>query len=425
MTYKLHALPIWEKGNYRGNQEDAIFPPMGLVTDDARLFMVCDGMGGHEAGEVASGAVIEAMTQRILQDSAPDGPFPDELLSQAFSDAYDLLDERDPHPESIKRMGTTIALLKFHADGATVAHIGDSRIYQFRKIDDKMRVIFKSIDHSLVNDLIKVGEMTEEEARTSPLKNRITRAMQSHLDSRPKADVKHLADIQPGDYFYLCSDGMLENADDDNLCFIFGHACSDEDKVKMLIGNSEDNHDNHSGMVVHILSTDAQEDSGKVQTPPTKDTAPAPPIDVPRKKHYTWYYAIVLALIALCALLLPRWCKSHPLSQNKEEHQKEQTRVDVTRTTPVRVSSPKTPAKRPAKPVKPAKSGKPVKPASGTPSQPPLPSSASPSHPAIPTSPHPTSSPEAAHQPMHADVEAVSNETRGDEALDAYNNRRN
>lgn len=481
MTYKLHALPIWEKGNYRDNQEDSIFPPLGLVTDDARLFMVCDGMGGHEAGEVASGAVVEAMSQRILQDTTPDGTFTDEHLATALADAFDLLDERDPNPDSLKRMGTTMTLLKFHADGATVAHIGDSRIYQFRKVDDKMRVIFKSVDHSLVNDLVKVGEMTEEEARISPLKNRITRAMQSHLENRPKADITHLTDIQAGDYFYLCSDGMLENADDDNLCFIFGHACTDEEKVNMLRGNSEDNRDNHSAMVVHVLSVDAaitapvaptvsNPKAPEVNEAPEKKAVSAPPPTDPdsiptakiaksqrpkapaakrpaepqQKRNDWWLYIILAALIAICTLFLPRWCKSHFTHSSKQEHVK-------TDTTPSRLSSPsKTTGNSPVKPVSPARPAKPNQ--SARPNQPARPNqSARPNQPTSPSTNTPVAQPPQSSNSLHnspaattaptaspagprqqpteinqeGEEEAVSNETRNDEALNAYRNRQN
>ena len=253
MNYQLKAYPIHELGKREG-QEDSIFPAKGKATAADRLFMVCDGMGGHEAGEVASAAVIEAMSRYILAHTQPDGDFPDEVLTEALSQAYDLLDERDPHPDSLKKMGTTMTLLKFHARGITIAHIGDSRVYQFRPTANGVKVVFKTEDHSLVNDLLRIGELTPEEAVNYPRKNVITRAMQSHLDYRPKADIYHSADVQPGDYFYLCSDGMLENATDDNLCNILKmEGKSDEDKVKILIQNSEENKDNHSAYLIHVL----------------------------------------------------------------------------------------------------------------------------------------------------------------------------
>lgn len=326
MKYKIRALTIWEQGKYRENQEDAVFPALGTTTEQDRLFMVCDGMGGHEAGEVASNAVIEAISKRVLSDATPEGSFDDAILLNAISDAYDLLDERDPNPESLKRMGTTMTFLKLHEGGATVAHIGDSRIYQFRNVDGEMTVCFKSVDHSLVNDLVKVGEMTEEEARTSPLKNRLTRAMQARLENPPKADIAHISDIQPGDYFLLCSDGMIENADDQNLCFMLGCDRTDDEKLNMLIRNSDDNRDNHSAILVHILEVDGQKPasavkSDEVSAVPVKeqgDTLSAtakPTIQTPgtstiirkqirKSRRQTWFLMAIGILLLLMVVFL-------------------------------------------------------------------------------------------------------------------------
>lgn len=259
MKYKIQVLSVYEKGHYRDTQEDCIFPLEGRVTVDDRLFMVCDGMGGHEAGEVASQAVCEAMSSYILKTAPSEEALTDEILSQALAEAYNLLDERDPNPESAKKMGTTLALLKLHTEGATIAHIGDSRVYQFRTDEEGgLRVIHKTVDHSLVNDLLRVGELTVEEAENFPRKNVITRAMQSHMDRRPKADISHIDDIKAGDYFLLCSDGMLENdMTDENLCNMIGMPDrSDEEKREMLIKRTADNHDNHSAYLVHILDVD-------------------------------------------------------------------------------------------------------------------------------------------------------------------------
>ena len=257
MKYHIKVFSIYEKGHYRDTQEDSIFPPYQNATADDRLFMVCDGMGGHEAGEVASQAVCEAMSRVILQKAPADESLTEEILALALDEAYNLLDQRDPNPESLKKMGTTMTLLKLHSGGATIAHIGDSRVYQFRADEDgKMQVVNKTHDHSLVNDLLKVGEITPEEAENFPRKNVITRAMQSHMDCRPKADVSMIEDVRPGDYFLLCSDGILEHTSDENLCYMLGKTdASDEEKVLMLKNTREDNRDNHSAYIVHILDT--------------------------------------------------------------------------------------------------------------------------------------------------------------------------
>lgn len=259
MEYNLSALSIYEFGQRKkdGNphQEDWLYPKLNSINNDKdRLFILCDGMGGHPDGEVASEAVCEAMSETIKSALAMGEKFTESLLQKAINAAYDLLDERDTVEDAHKKMGTTMTFLMLHEGGATIAHIGDSRVYHIRpKTGTKEDILFKTRDHSLVNDLIKIGELTEEEALTHPQKNHITRAMQPNLEHRCKADIKTKKNIRPGDYFYMCSDGMLEQTSDDNLCFMLANDVSDEEKRNMLIRVSKNNIDNHSAHLIHIL----------------------------------------------------------------------------------------------------------------------------------------------------------------------------
>lgn len=270
MEYKINVLSIYEYGqrkdkNGNPHQEDWIYPAMGAVCNDKdRLFILCDGMGGHSAGEVASEAVCEAMSNTINSALHAGEKFSDALLLKAISDAYDLLDERDTCEDAQKKMGTTMTFLMLHDQGATIAHIGDSRVYHIRpKTGKKADIVFQTEDHSLVNDLVKAGELTPEEAETFPRKNVITRAMQPKLEYRCKADIKHVDNIMSGDYFYMCSDGMLEQTSDDNLCYMLNMDVTDEEKRSMLIRNSSRNKDNHSAHLIHILGVEPQPVMGK------------------------------------------------------------------------------------------------------------------------------------------------------------------
>ena len=260
MKYVLHSYHVWEVGqrvdaNGNPHQEDSIFPEAGKQQDSDRLFIVCDGMGGHSAGEVASQTVCTALSESILSHSDAEGNFTEADFQTALSAAYDALDAKDNGAE--KKMGTTLTVLKLHAGGYLIAHIGDSRVYHIRpgRTKKDTRIIFCTRDHSLVNALIDVGELTPEEAKTFKRKNVITRAMQPNTDYRAKADIHTSADIEPGDYFMLCSDGMLEHLDDDNLRFIFSKAGGDDrNKVEnALTKGTSSNHDNHSAIIVHIL----------------------------------------------------------------------------------------------------------------------------------------------------------------------------
>lgn len=262
MKYKVKVFSIWEYGSRvdsKGNphQEDYIYPLPDEFKESDRTFILCDGMGGHDAGEVASKTVCDTMAKSILNDGHDkDGVFSDEDLKKAIDDAFDALDVKDTG--AIKKMGTTMAFLKLYNEGATIAHIGDSRVYHIRpgKTGADTKILFETEDHSLVNDLIKIGELTREEALHSKQKNVITRAMQPHLDVRPKADIHQITDIMAGDYFYMCSDGMLEQPDmnnGDSLKNIFSAAIkSDKEKVRILREVTKNNHDNHTALIIHI-----------------------------------------------------------------------------------------------------------------------------------------------------------------------------
>ena len=127
-------LALHEQGQ-RANQEDALFPALGMATEADRLLLVCDGMGGHEHGEVASQTVAETMGAYIASHHAPEEPLTDDLLMEAIAAAYDQLDARDDANDR-RRMGTTMTMLCMHRGGATMAHIGDSRIYHIRPASD-------------------------------------------------------------------------------------------------------------------------------------------------------------------------------------------------------------------------------------------------------------------------------------------------
>lgn len=266
MKYKLKVYSIWEYGQRKdsqGNphQEDNMFPESGKQSDDDRLFILCDGMGGHDAGEVASATVCEAMSRSVLDGGRDkDGIFTSEDFSNALDAAFDSLDKKDSG--AAKKMGTTMTFLKLHEKGAFIAHMGDSRVYQIRpgKTGEDTRIVFQTEDHSLVNDLVKIGELTKEEARFSKQKNVITRAMQPNMERRCKADIHETGDIKAGDYFYMCSDGMLEQPEmesGESLKNIFSEMGGpDKNKVEILKSVTEKNRDNHTAFIIHILEVE-------------------------------------------------------------------------------------------------------------------------------------------------------------------------
>lgn len=266
MKFTISARSIHELGQ-RSNQEDSLFPSQTDKPSDGSLFILCDGMGGHAAGEVASGTVCEAMSKYIEEHPSADGVFGNADFEKALSAAYDALDARDTDDE--KKMGTTLTFVKFHKEGCFIAHIGDSRIYHIRPSEH--RILHVTQDHSLVNDLVKLGEMTPDEARKSPQKNVITRAMQPHQERRVSADVLNLTDIKAGDYIYMCSDGMLEQAEDKEIVNIVSLHKPDTEKIKILTGATTANRDNHSAHLIRIVSVQDTESTNEDLEAPSGD----------------------------------------------------------------------------------------------------------------------------------------------------------
>ena len=267
MRIKIYQpLAIHELGK-RVNQEDSIYPIEGKATENDRLFLLCDGMGGHEHGEVASQSICKSLSSFLLQHTVASEGLEDKLLSDALAYAYEELDKLAIAGDT-RQMGTTLTLLYFHSNGCTAAHIGDSRIYHLRP--SSHTILYKSRDHSLVYDLYQAGELTYEEMKTFPQKNVITRAMIAGDRNHPKPDVIHISDIQPGDYIYICSDGMLEQMEDEELLDVFSANVSDEEKRQMLISETSENKDNHSAYIVHIKEVSHDEaDVSLVNEEPT------------------------------------------------------------------------------------------------------------------------------------------------------------
>ena len=235
-------LSIHELG-HRDNQEDALWPLD--PTADNQLFVLCDGMGGHEHGEVASQTVSQAFGEWYQTNATH--PIKKQQLEDALAYAYAQLDQKDGG--EFKKMGTTLTLLYVGSAGVIAMHMGDSRIYHIRP---DVGILYQSRDHSLVFDLYQSGEITYEEMLNFTQKNVITRAMTPGEDNRHRPDMIQIIDVQPGDYFYMCSDGMLEQMSNNELVALLSSDVSDEEKRQQLIDATANNQDNHSAWLIHI-----------------------------------------------------------------------------------------------------------------------------------------------------------------------------
>ncbi len=229
----------------RSNQEDSI------IQWNNCLFVLCDGMGGHEKGEVASQTVCQSIVT-WFEDNIKDDSFSDSQLREAIEYAYTELDKYDDG--NPRKMGTTLTLLYIHNRGVTAAHMGDSRIYHIRPSQHDEGILYQSRDHSLVFDLFQAGEISYDEMATFSQKNIVTRAMTPGEDNRMRPDIIHVTDIRPDDWFVLCSDGMLEQIDRDGnlLLALFVSQAPDTQKRDHFLSETLNNQDNHSAWLIHI-----------------------------------------------------------------------------------------------------------------------------------------------------------------------------
>lgn len=291
----------------RGNQEDALFPSLDEATSARRVFMVCDGMGGHEHGEVASRCVAE--TIGTLASAV--GECTVEVMRQTFEDALDeayrRLDALDADGDGRGRtMGTTLTFLAFCTDGVLVAHIGDSRVYQFRR---GQGVVFRTRDHSLVEDLIAAGELTPDEARTHPRRNIITRAVQPHQESPARATFRVLTEVRRGDLFLLCSDGVTEQLEDAALAEILFDDASLEQRMQTLVEECQrrETRDNHTGYLLEVVGgTRLTASDAVVITDEATPSAVAAPCrcSCHGRRLYVWFLVGLLLILLLAVLLV-------------------------------------------------------------------------------------------------------------------------
>ena len=249
MKIELYSpLSIHEIGK-RANQEDFLWPDLlEETTAENRLYILCDGMGGYEHGEVASKTVcltIPHVLRRSMSFNSED--LTDDDLLDCLEHAYQELDR--VVTDNSRKMGTTIALLYIGRKGITALHMGDSRIYHIRP---NVGILYQSRDHSLASELFQAGVITYEEMLNYPKKNIVTRVMMPGKDNRMHPDIIHITDIQPGDYFYMCSDGMLEGMTNKKLFSILTSKDTDDEKRKELVELTKENQDNHSAWIIHV-----------------------------------------------------------------------------------------------------------------------------------------------------------------------------
>ena len=193
----MKAYSITDVGQVRKVNQDYVFCYPNSVGQLPNLFLVADGMGGHQAGDYASRCAVETMVDYI-ENASSGGPVT--LLGNALTEANRKVMEKALSDRSMEGMGTTLVAAVVQNGCLYVANVGDSRLYL---IDDRLEQITR--DHSLVEEMVRAGELRREDARLHPDKNVITRALGTENDV--VCDYFEFS-LQSGDVLLLCSDGL-------------------------------------------------------------------------------------------------------------------------------------------------------------------------------------------------------------------------
>lgn len=184
-------------GKVRANNQDAL-----IVSEKLRLYGVADGMGGHKGGEVASTSARDDLL-RELEGKTPSVA----ALSGAIEEVNRQIYHQQEHDDALTGMGTTLSVLWMSDNFVYIGHVGDSRVYLLRDGEFKQM----TLDHSLVEQLVREGVLTEEEAQNHPMRNIITRAIGT--DESVEVDVV-VEERRKGDLWLACSDGLHGLVDD-------------------------------------------------------------------------------------------------------------------------------------------------------------------------------------------------------------------
>jgi protein phosphatase len=202
----LKAFSITDIGERRRINQDYVFCSEAAIGKLPNLFVVADGMGGHNAGEYASRFCVEFFTQRI---GVSEMATPVSAIEAALAETNEALIRKSMEQSELEGMGTTFVVATVFDKEMYVANIGDSRLYV---IGEEMKQITE--DHSLVEAMVKNGELDRSEARSNPNKNIITRALGANTVVEPDF---FEVDLKEGDTVLMCSDGLTSMLEDETI----------------------------------------------------------------------------------------------------------------------------------------------------------------------------------------------------------------
>ena len=251
---KLRVVGLSDTGKVRARNEDAIG-----VDPDIGLLVLADGMGGYNAGEVASGIAVKTIVNEVreqveredlsIADRVSGLSRPNLILRDAINRANQVIYQTSHTQAQCEGMGTTVVAALFFDNKVTIAHVGDSRLYRQR--GDRLEQV--TIDHSLLQELVDRGFYSTRQAQRAANKNYVTRA----LGVEPSVEVEiQEVPVSKGEVFVLCSDGLSDMVEDEDIHLTINTFSANLDTIaKQLIQLANDNggRDNVSVVMAHIM----------------------------------------------------------------------------------------------------------------------------------------------------------------------------
>ncbi len=254
-----------DPGMVRDRNEDAL-----ILKPESGLAVLADGMGGHLAGEIASAMAVDLISRHVIEKldtlCAPkaedDVRSPEsDLLVEAVIQANSAIFEAAQSKSEYNGMGTTVVVTLFHDNRMCVAHVGDSRLYRYR--EEQLEQLTE--DHSMVQELLRRGLISAEEARTSTNKNLVTRAL--GVEPGVQVDVAdHI--VEKDDLYLICSDGLsdvLPDSDVELLLRTFGSNLEDTARQLVTEVNSKGGPDNISVILIRTGKRFSRQGSGSMR----------------------------------------------------------------------------------------------------------------------------------------------------------------
>ncbi|MEW6694701.1 putative protein phosphatase 2C-type [Tepidimonas thermarum] len=239
-----------DTGRLRPNNEDAV-----LTDAELGLAVLADGMGGYQAGEVASRLCCEAVQTSLRADDGPAGAALGERLRRAIEAANQTVYDHARHYPAYRGMATTVVAVLIDGARLAVGHVGDSRLYRLRQ----GQLVGLTRDHTLVQEQVDAGVLSAAAARAAQHRNLVTRA----VGVAPWVDItltEHV--IAPGDTYLLCSDGLHDGLTDAEITRILCRAGPPAQTVQALIdaANAAGGHDNIAVVLIHCVPAVPPED---------------------------------------------------------------------------------------------------------------------------------------------------------------------